>query len=132
MRMVDLNGTTQPTSPSNTITKRPIDKMMLSEEQKHSSHDKRQKLENTIVNVEEDGLTAHQLFDPMISGGLTYNDFLILPGYIDFAATEVKLDSQITKRLRIKTPLLSSPMDTVTGKRDFFSSILISKLILHL
>jgi hypothetical protein len=62
----------------------------------------------------DDGLTATQLFDGQLSGGLTYNDFLILPGYIDFPASVVSLETQITKRFKIKTPLLSSPMDTVT------------------
>ena len=62
----------------------------------------------------EDGLAATQLFDPNHGGGLTYNDFLILPGHIDFAASQVDLSVNITKNYRIKTPFLSSPMDTVT------------------
>ena len=62
----------------------------------------------------KDGLEASQLFDPLLGGGLTYNDFLILPGHIDFAASQVDLSVNITKRIRIKTPFLSSPMDTVT------------------
>eukprot|EP00842_Homolaphlyctis_polyrhiza_P002933 jgi/Hompol1/3640/HPOL_000272-RA len=61
-----------------------------------------------------DGLSAAELFDAKISGGLTYNDFLILPGYIDFPASVVSLETNITRRFKIKTPFLSSPMDTVT------------------
>ena len=61
-----------------------------------------------------DGLTVDELMNPQISGGLTYNDFLILPGYIDFPASKVDLTTQITKKISIKTPFMSSPMDTVT------------------
>eukprot|EP00123_Amoebidium_parasiticum_P013087 comp21761_c0_seq1/m.30842 comp21761_c0_seq1/g.30842 ORF comp21761_c0_seq1/g.30842 comp21761_c0_seq1/m.30842 type:complete len:514 (-) comp21761_c0_seq1:527-2068(-) len=62
--------------------------------------------------VPPDGHTAAELFNEGL--GLTYSDFLILPGYINFAAGEVDLTSPLTKRISLKTPLVSSPMDTVT------------------
>ena len=70
-----------------------------------------------ILNSEEslqDGLDAKTLLDFRVNGGLTYNDFLVLPGYIGFSAADVTLDTPVTKRISLKTPLVSSPMDTVT------------------
>jgi IMP dehydrogenase len=57
-------------------------------------------------------MTAEQLFDR--GSGYTYDDFILLPGHIDFSADDVTLETQLTRRIRLKTPLVSSPMDTVT------------------
>ncbi|XP_041934604.1 inosine-5'-monophosphate dehydrogenase 1b isoform X2 [Alosa sapidissima] len=59
-----------------------------------------------------DGLKAEELCSS--GDGITYNDFLILPGFIDFSADDVDLTSALTRKITLKTPLVSSPMDTVT------------------
>ncbi|PLW12127.1 hypothetical protein PCANC_02089 [Puccinia coronata f. sp. avenae] len=61
-----------------------------------------------------DGLSLQELMDSTKFGGLTYNDFLLLPGYIDFPASEVSLESKVTRNITLRTPFMSSPMDTVT------------------
>ena len=63
-----------------------------------------------------DGLSVNDLMNATLHGGLTYNDFLLLPGKIDFSAHEVLTESRITRNVVLKTPFISSPMDTVTGR----------------
>jgi len=63
--------------------------------------------------VPEDGISGDNLFSE--GHGLTYNDFILLPGYIDFSPKEVNLISPLTRKITLKAPLVSSPMDTVTG-----------------
>ncbi|WVQ64395.1 inosine-5'-monophosphate dehydrogenase [Kwoniella sp. B9012] len=64
-----------------------------------------------------DGLSLNELMDSRKNGGLTYNDFLMLPGHINFPANVVSLQSKVTKNIVLNTPFLSSPMDTVTEDR---------------
>lgn len=71
-------------------------------------------LEHLKTYESKDGLSVKELMDSHVRGGLTYNDFLVLPGKIDFPASVVSLDSKLTKNITLKTPFVSSPMDTVT------------------
>ncbi|MBN1534237.1 MAG: IMP dehydrogenase [Spirochaetes bacterium] len=62
--------------------------------------------------ITKDGFSAKDIFTR--EKGFAYNDFIILPGYIDFNPEDVVLESNLTRNIRLKSPLVSSPMDTVT------------------
>ncbi len=61
------------------------------------------------------GLDAKTFFEGQ--GGITYNDFILLPGHIDFALDAINLETNLTRNIKIKRPLVSSPMDTVTESK---------------
>jgi IMP dehydrogenase len=70
----------------------------------------------TSKAVEEDLLDGHSAEKLFKSGvvGYTYDDLICLPGSIDFTVSDVVLESRFTREIRLKTPIVSSPMDTVT------------------
>lgn len=55
--------------------------------------------------------------DPFGFTGLTYDDVLLLPGHTDVIPSEADTRSQLTRRIQVAIPLLSSAMDTVTEQR---------------
>jgi len=66
-----------------------------------------------VEDIDElDGLSGEQLFSHR--EGYTYADYIILPGHINFAAEDVSLQTQVTKKIKLNLPFISSPMDTVT------------------
>jgi len=46
--------------------------------------------------------------------GITFDDVLIEPRYSDILPSQVDVSTQLTAKIKLGIPLLSSPMDTVT------------------
>jgi len=63
----------------------------------------------------QDGFSAQQIFtSSMTKSGYTYDDLICLPGHINFGVHDVNLSTRFTRKICLKTPIVSSPMDTVT------------------
>ncbi len=76
------------------------------------------------------GLDAKTFFE--CQGGITYNDFILLPRHIDFSLDEIVLETNLTRNIKIKRPVVSSPMDTVTESKMAVSMAMLGGIgIIH-
>ncbi|XP_954913.1 inosine-5'-monophosphate dehydrogenase, putative [Theileria annulata] len=63
-----------------------------------------------------DGYSAAEFFN-FTKLSLSYEDLIILPGYIRDSVDKVDLSSNVTRNIKLRIPILSSPMDTVTESK---------------
>jgi IMP dehydrogenase len=59
-------------------------------------------------------MTETPKFSPV---GLTFDDVLLLPAHSELLPSDADTGTRITRRYRLRIPILSSPMDTVTEAR---------------
>ena len=62
-------------------------------------------------------LTAAGVPEPFAPLGLTFDDVLLQPAESDVIPSEVDTSTYVSRNIRLRVPLLSSAMDTVTEVR---------------
>ncbi len=62
-------------------------------------------------------LTMSFIEDKIVADGLTFDDVLLIPAYSEVLPREVDLSSHFTQHIKLKTPIISAAMDTVTEAR---------------
>src|SRR4051794_21187131 len=60
------------------------------------------------------GPEAFPMQDRIAYQGITFDDVLLEPGYSELLPRQVDTRTQLTPRIALNLPILSSPMDTVT------------------
>lgn len=55
--------------------------------------------------------------DKFLGEGLTYDDVLLVPNYSEVLPRDVQLHAQFSRNIKLKAPIVSAAMDTVTESR---------------
>lgn len=53
----------------------------------------------------------------IIGDGITFDDVLLVPSYSEVIPNQVNLETMLTKKIKLKIPMMSAGMDTVTESR---------------
>lgn len=53
----------------------------------------------------------------IIGEGITFDDVLLVPSYSEVIPNQVNLETMLTKKIKLKIPMMSAGMDTVTESR---------------
>ena len=53
----------------------------------------------------------------IIGDGITFDDVLLVPSYSEVIPNQVSLETMLTKKIKLKIPMMSAGMDTVTESR---------------
>lgn len=53
----------------------------------------------------------------IIGEGITFDDVLLIPSYSEVIPNQVSLETRLTNKIRLKIPMMSAGMDTVTESR---------------
>ena len=56
-------------------------------------------------------------FDRFVGEGLTYDDVLLVPAESHVLPSDIRLETRLTKTLKLNVPIMSAAMDTVTEAR---------------